>query len=166
MVNCIRLGYQQVIHILPSMQAPKVLDLKGYFKLPGLSIPNQCNPLDRCIYSSVQDKPVFPSTHGGGILDCSIHMLPTFNLQDRIVLTLLAQTPLIKIRSVCSFTLSLHVVGIVVCLVTLHTKSVRRASHCPLYRVRNFSLTHRPTTLPNACILINFHPHGMFGGHK
>lgn len=81
-------------------------------------------------------------------------MSPTFNLQDRIVLTLLAQTPLINIRLVCSFTLSLHVVGIVVCLVTLHTKSVRRASHCPLYRVRNFLLAHRQTTLPSAFHLI------------
>lgn len=67
-INCNRFSYQQGIHILRSMQAPKVLDLIGHNCL-AKSIPNQYSLLDRCIYNSVQDKPVFPSTHGGSVLD-------------------------------------------------------------------------------------------------
>ena len=91
-VNCNRLSYQQVIHILPPLQAPS-----GYSFLRGKdgnytarlksiiprqatqdkhhqtawlkSIPSQCTLLDRCVDNSVQDKPVFPSTHDGGLLD-------------------------------------------------------------------------------------------------
>jgi len=95
-VNCNRLSYQQVIHILPPLQAPS-----GYSSLRGKdgnypawlksnprklgprqatqvkhhqtawlkSIPSQCTLLDRCVDNSVQDKPVFPSTHVGGLLN-------------------------------------------------------------------------------------------------
>ena len=79
-VNCNRFSYQQVIHILPPTQAPKVLDLIGHNCLAP-SIPNQCSLLDRCIYDSVQDKPVFPSTQGGGVLDCKHTFRCAFNFQ-------------------------------------------------------------------------------------
>lgn len=91
-VNCNRLSYQQVIHILPPLQAPNEYSfLRGKdgnytarlkSRIPRQatqdkhhqtawlkSIPSQCTLLDRCVDNSVQDKPVFPSTHVGGLLD-------------------------------------------------------------------------------------------------
>jgi len=82
-VNCNRLSYQQVIHILPPLQAPNEYSfLRGKdgnytarlkSRIPRQatqdkhhqtawlkSIPSQCTLLDRCVDNSVQDKPAFP----------------------------------------------------------------------------------------------------------
>lgn len=68
-VNCNRFGYQQVIHILRSLQAPKkVLDLDVGQKQRSVFIPNCLAKLsqvstvcqDRYINESDQEKPVIP----------------------------------------------------------------------------------------------------------
>ena len=76
------------------------------------------------------------------IISSTSHLLTPLST-PRITKLLISTSPNAEllIQYVCPFRLSLHVVGIRVCLVVLWPFSARRDKGCPLYRVRNFENT-------------------------
>ena len=85
---------------------------------------------------------------------------PMFGTPKSLVIKVLAPTMPDRVKhicssQVCSFRLSLHVVGNLVCLVLLWPNTVRRDNRCPLYRVRNFGDTNHSEHLKQHCRLVD-----------